>query len=925
MRNVVQQFTQQKKLNKRSHLRLVAILLLLSALVATEVFLALRQTGIAMAGTAHCGIEEHSHTAACNENCDKIVHSHDVGCYSDETADVETKADWELSLSGVPYSDDFAADLIAVANTQLGYTESTANFTVDESGTRRGYSRYGAWYGNPYGEWSGMFTAFCLYYAGIPSDVIPMQAGPEILRQAWEDADRYRAAKSYTPLGGDLVFLDPDEDGKAKYTGIVSRVKSGTVNVIVGDMHDLVEMVSYPVDDGTLMGYVPTADLPEYIRSLGSERVERSVALPIALMALSPTQNSDSQIINYGGSNVATDGTKVSKTIAGTDIENIFDITLTVETQQRIEQVYKEPEMAVVIVMDISNTMRTTFGNTNRYNAAMEAAADFINHFAEVSGDGSQIGYVAFNTSAHKIFNLQSCTTASKADALIAEMKKGTGDIINDSGYPSSRSRFTNVEAGLKMGWDMIKNSACEHKYIIFLSDGFPTTYLKNHNGTDYVGYEPYSSSGTVGKDGVFYDSVKKKYLDAGTSYSDKAAIYAREMATNIKNAGGTIFSIGIDIGGQTIQQYIDQSHPVVDRTGTTYEIGSASNSSSYKTWLQNKIGSGYYYDSTDTAGLKKAYEDIFNEILHIREEESKADWITYDPLPIMDEPTFKTVEFIGFYDKDHAFIPLSAGDTLTGAHSVGAENTVTFITAADLIQWDLKTSGYSSSTSAGITTYLYKLVYRVRLRNEDPAFVEYTEYNTNDVTTLSYRIIETINGEVQISDSKSLEFPLPSVEGYLGEFSFTKVDPHGDIVVGAEFTLSHDTKNCKICHGDGIAVTTIPNYVAVSDADGTVAFTDIPSGHRYAMTETGIPSGYLDTGRKYWATVSYDTTTVNVAAATGAAIPWDETVLNLVPYDLPETGGGTHFWFTAIGLSLIAISALGLLLRRQRRRREGA
>ena len=921
MQNVLYQFFKNKKEKKKRRIRMLAIILALSVGVSTEVFWSLRQKGVAMAGEASCGIVEHTHSDQCETDCTQDEHIHSLLCYSDESADVEDRLAWELSLWGATYSEDFGADLVTVAKTQLGYRESTANFQVNERGEKQGYTRYGAWYGNPYGEWSSMFVSFCLYYTGVPIDAVPMNIGAESARLAWEKLGRYCTADSHEALAGDLIFLDSSADGTAEYIGIVSRTENEDVYVIYGDANDSVEETILRQADSTILGYVAASEITEQLAQQGMERVRRSVALPTLMMAAAPSKTSASQIIKHGGINNASDGTSVSKIIAGTDIENIFDITLTVETQQKIERVYQEPDMAVVVVMDISNTMNYKFGNTTRYAAAMEAAEDFIYHFAEVSGDVSQLGYVAFNTSAHKIFDLQNCSTETKAKSLINEMKTDTGKIINASGYASSKSRYTNVEAGLKMGWDMIKNSNCEHKYIIFLSDGFPTTYLKNHNGTNYVGYEPYSTSGTIGKDGVFYDSVKKKYLDAGASYSDKAAIYARQRATTIKNEGGTIFSIGVDIGGQTIQQYINQSHPVVDRTGTSYEIGSASSTSSYKTWLKNKIGSGYYYDSTDTAGLKAAYEAIFNEIQYIREEESKAEWIACDPLPIMEDSSFKTVEFIGFYDKNNTLIPMSSSNVLSGTHTNGGENSAIFSAVADQIDWDLKESGYSSTTSDAVTTYKYELKYRVRLRNEDAEFNEHTEYYTNDITTLSYRIIEIVNGQTVISQNKTLNFPLPSVEGYLGELTFTKVDPHGKAVAGAEFTLSHDTTRCNLCHGDGTAAKSVPNYKAVSDENGTVTFTGIPSGHIYNLLETVIPAGYLDPGRQYKVTVAYDETAVNVASAMGEAMEWDNTVLNLIPYGLPSTGGTGVFWFTLVGAVLVVLPLAGLIMLRRGKR----
>lgn len=918
MQNVLQRFLENKQMNKKKHTRFLAFILALSVGVSTAVFWSMRQRGVAMAGEASCGIPEHTHAEQCQMNCTQEEHTHDLQCYCDESADVEDRLTWELSLWGTTFSEDYGADLVAVARTQLGYRESTANFLINEQGQKQGYTRYGAWYGNPYGEWSSMFVSFCLYYTGIPLEAVPMNIGAESARLAWEKLNCYLEADAHKAQAGDLIFLKEEDNAGAKYLGIVSRIEGEKIYVIYGDVNDVVEEAAISTDEGGIMGYVAADAVMQQLNTQGIKREQRSVALPKLMLSTASGLTSAEQIIKHGGVNKAADGTSVSKIITGTDIENIFDITLTVETQQKIEQVYTEPNMAVVVVMDISNTMRYSFGDTTRYAAAMEAAEDFIYHFAEVSGSVSQLGYVAFNTDAHKIFELQNCSTTAKAKALINEMKTDTGKIINASGYATSRSRYTNVEAGLKMGWDMIKNSPCEHKYIIFLSDGFPTTYLKNHNGTNYVGYEPYSTSGTVGKDGVFYDSVKKRYLDAGASYSDKAAIYARQRATTIKNEGGVIFSIGVDIGGQTIKQYIDQSHPVVDRTGTSYEIGSATSSSSYKTWLKNQIGSGYYYDSTDTAGLKAAYEAIFNEIQHIREEESKAEWIACDPLPIMEDSSFKTVEFIGFYNKSGDLIPMSSSGVLAGTHTSGGENSAVFSAAADQIDWDLKESGYSSTTSGSVTTYKYLLKYRVRLRNEDTQFNEYTEYYTNDVTTLAYRIIETVNGQAVVSQNKTLNFPLPSVEGYLGELTFTKVDPHGNGLAGAEFTLSHDTVRCNLCHGDGTAVQTIPHYKAVSDENGTVTFTGIPSGHVYSLTETVIPTGYLDPGRQYKVTVAYDHTTVNVASVMGEALAWDGTVLNLIPYGLPSTGGTGSFRFVLIGSVLVVLSIVGLLLLRK-------
>ena len=625
-------------------------------------------------------------------------------------------------------------------------------------------------------------------------------------------------------------------------------------------------------------------------------------------------QPSDQQVVERGGSNEnAVDGVNVSKTIAGTELENVFDITLTVDTPTKISRFYTEPDMAVVIVMDISATMTSTFGDSTRYKAAMDAAEVFLDKFAASSDGISRIGYVAFNTDAHMIFDLQSCSTTEQAEVLKGMMREKTGNIINDDKYGVSYDRFTNIEAGLKMGSDMLEKARNENKYIIFLSDGFPTTYISS----GYNGYNPYDTSGAR-----FRDRVLNKPCSYGTSYSDEAAIRARKMAASIKNSGATIFSIGVDVGGQTIQQYVKQSEEasgfsVVDRSGTNYEIGDASSKESYKNWLRNSIGSGYYYDSTNTEGLMSAYNQIFQEIENIHKQESQAIWVAQDPMPISEGVGH--VEFIGLYDKSGTLY----GRTLAGENKLNAENTASYDAGKKAISWDLKQSGYSTTVEGSRTIYHYAMTYRVRLCNEEGGFEENKEYDTNGETSLTYRTIVNNNGNETMSGPKTITYPIPSVKGYLAELSFTKEDDDGNPIEGIAFRLSHDTENCSICRGDGKAVTINP-YTATSGKDGRVTFTNIPSGHKYVLREVETPSCYFEDTDQYAVTVAYDALTVTVTHEDGAAGTWDGTIVNRRRPRMPETGGAGTLLYTIGGIALMAIGLLyGCALRRRRERRE--
>lgn len=516
---------------------------------------------------------------------------------------------------------------------------------------------------------------------------------------------------------------------------------------------------------------------------------------------------------------------KVSKTIQGTELENVFDITLTVQTPTEISTFYQEPDMAVVIVMDISNTMKSNFGDSTRYKAAMDAAEEFLYKFAEASNGVSKIGYVAFNTDAHQIFGLQPCSNRNEAINLQNQMRSATGKIINDKNYGSSSSRFTNIEGGLKMGYDMLKNAANKNKYIIFLSDGFPTTYVSS----GYSGCNPTDTN-------IFYDYVLNVPCSVGTSYSDTAAVRAREKAASIKAAGVKIFSIGVDVEGQTIGTYIRQSEKFVyvdgwrcstveRRTSGPYEIGGPDDINAYKNWLGNSIGSGYYYDSNDTNGLKNAYASIFTKIKEIHETSASAIWVTNDQVPVL-SPGTDGVEFIGLYTKNGQLV----GNKLAGSNDENGENTASFDPTKSDIQWDLKQSGYRKTTDDNRTLYDYAITYRVRLKNESPDFVEGKVYETNGETKLTYQTIEEINGQKKISDIKNIDYPIPAVKGYLAEFSFLENRPGRQAAARRGVYTGHDTERCSICRGDGTSVT-VGNFTAEFGRGGHGALRRIRRG----------------------------------------------------------------------------------------------
>ncbi len=311
MKNILNEYVEKIKKKRHRYRRYTAIVTLLALLVVLVVNLGLRQDGISMtrasffgqeedqAGgedaeksgqevalenddgaqqtlqadqTAEGSIEEQKEESKSEETEETESSQEKASSYSDDSADLEEAADWEAGLP-TEYSGNWAEDLISVAGSQLGYKESTANYRLSEDGSRKqGYTRYGEWYGNRYGDWSCMFVAFCLNYAGISTDYLPINSGAEAWIVDLKNADLYQDAAVYEPKEGDLVFLDQEEeDGLADHVGIITSLSRDendqilSMKLIEGDSSDMVEEGSLEMGDSRILGYAKLPENPDLL------------------------------------------------------------------------------------------------------------------------------------------------------------------------------------------------------------------------------------------------------------------------------------------------------------------------------------------------------------------------------------------------------------------------------------------------------------------------------------------------------------------------------------------------------------------------------------------------------------------------------------------------------------------------------------
>ena len=210
-----------------------------------------------------CPLEEseaHTHTISCYNSeplCGLEAHTHSLQCYSNPEADLEQPSFWESTLPQT-LTGNYPQDLLAVALTQLGYTESTKNYTADGTSVR-GYTRYGDWYGSPYGDWCAMFVSFCLHYAEVEG--FPQDANCPNWVLTLQELGLFQDPSEYVPKPGDIIFFDWEEDGTANHVGIVEQqlpadaYNAARLQCIEGNSGDTVRYTTYNLTDPRILGY----------------------------------------------------------------------------------------------------------------------------------------------------------------------------------------------------------------------------------------------------------------------------------------------------------------------------------------------------------------------------------------------------------------------------------------------------------------------------------------------------------------------------------------------------------------------------------------------------------------------------------------------------------------------------------------------
>ena len=176
-----------------------------------------------------------------------------------------------------------------------------------------------------------------------------------------------------------------------------------------------------------------------------------------------------------------------------------------------------------------------------------------------------------------------------------------------------------------------------------------------------------------------------------------------------------------------------------------------------------------------------------------------------------------------------------------------------------NILTWEPKTNDSATvdeSVSGGYTTRWYRnvsqLLYKVRLKTEADGFnscaVNLDDDNSND-RDFSYEVNNY--ARLTYDKDKTVDFPIPAVQGLLYDVNIKKVDSgDGTVLEGAEFEVDRASSS-----GNSASYSTS----GTTDANGMLTLT-VPFGS-YTLTETKPPSGYMDNEYSSRFTVCYTDT----------------------------------------------------------------
>lgn len=489
-----------------------------------------------------CGQEEttvqtasHEHTEDCYKTvlvCEQEEHIHSLACYADKTADLEKASDWEATLPD-ELTGIWSEDILLVAQSQIGYEESAKNYEVsDGNDEKKGYTRYGDWYGNSYGDWCAMFASFCLNYADIPQADFPYEAGCQRWIEKLTDKGLYALADEYTPKPGDLVFFEVSKKNVANHVGIVMSVTEDTIKTIEGNSGDKVRTVTYKIDDEDILGYGVLPENPD-------TPVTELVAAIYTDDTYSEIDKSDDTIISISGrfTEKLTAKAYPVEVAAGQQVLCAYDISLFREDGS----IY-EPDKNNPVTVEFQSAKLTEDSLTEMQTEEGKTPSPEVYYIPESGNpealdttvDDGKVVFEAEHFSVYAVMLAADATEVTTQTELKNAIESATADVI--------------VQLKNSMGVYIDSNTIDTYGYIdgpIQVRDGANVTLDLNgknlwHYGIDALFAIPEGATLTIIDSGITDDSATTTLTDVSETITD-GTLYGNEATVSVTNNVATL------------------------------------------------------------------------------------------------------------------------------------------------------------------------------------------------------------------------------------------------------------------------------------------------------------------------------------------------------------------------------------------------
>ena len=511
--------------------------------------------------------------------------------------------------------------------------------------------------------------------------------------------------------------------------------------------------------------------------------------------------NSDTQIVNGGGT-VYYDSTgnrvegatglnddavvAMSKTVNTTEKENEFEVTLQIQTNQKVTELSSEtPDAAVVLVIDLSASMTESGGQgKTRLQLVKEAAKQFIDEFASLSDGKSKCLLSIVTFGSHAVRSLEWTDVANKTGR--NEAKGTINDLRAYGSYDGTGG--TNIEAGLMLARNNLSQGpdrdGVDYLYTVLLTDGQPTYHVDwdNTNETERIWGDEGGGNYTTENDAKDVGDIAEDILQLSTQSRLYSICFGRT------NGGGSVWN----------SRPFDDWRDANPRTTKKTTIGQ---------WL-DAFSSEAYNGGEDADDLLDNFDSVLSQIA-------------------LATQAFQVTDVMG------TNMTFGEFKDLGGNHADYNADT-------DMLTWNVRDSSIDESISSATSddeyaVLGYTLKYTVTLDNlVNEQFTNENPAPVNKNATLTYAFQDEEGNWHGDKEGNALtgEFLVPTVKSHYGDLTFTKKGSDDKTLENVTFTLTTADK-------DGWSMP------ATSNQDGTVSFTNIPSGHTYTLTETSTPPGY--------------------------------------------------------------------------------